>query len=145
MSKKIIGVTVGSPLPKPNLLQTDPNKGDYVKGKEEFLKQVNTGATAEEAAQIAQNKQDIAKLKTNKLDTSKLPEAVNEALAQAKASGEFDGADGKDGQNGSDYVLTDADKQEIAEQTATLVDVPTDAHINDLINAALGVIENGTY
>lgn len=24
-------------------------------------------------------------------------------------------------------------------------DVPTDAHINDLINTALGVIENGTY
>lgn len=34
MSKKIIGVTVGSPLPKPNLKQTDPSKGDYVKGKD---------------------------------------------------------------------------------------------------------------
>lgn len=34
MSRKIIGVTVGSPLPKPNLKQTDPTKGDYVKGKE---------------------------------------------------------------------------------------------------------------
>lgn len=31
-----------------------------------------------------------------------LPEAVNEALAQAKASGAFDGADGKDGQPGKD-------------------------------------------
>lgn len=30
-----------------------------------------------------------------------LQEATNEALAQAKASGEFDGADGKDGQNGA--------------------------------------------
>lgn len=44
MSRKIIGVTVGTPLPKPNLMQTDPTKGDYVKGKEEFLKQVNAGA-----------------------------------------------------------------------------------------------------
>ena len=35
--------------------------------------------------------QDIS----GKLDASKLPEAVNEALAQAKASGEFDGEDGK--------------------------------------------------
>ena len=40
MKRKIIGVTVGSPLPKPNLMQTDPTKGDYVKGKEDFLKQV---------------------------------------------------------------------------------------------------------
>lgn len=40
MKRKIIGVTVGSPLPKPNLMQKDPTKGDYVKGKEEFLKQV---------------------------------------------------------------------------------------------------------
>lgn len=52
-----------------------------------------------------------------------------------------------------------ADKTEIAEMAAELVDVPevdltgyakttdvpTDAHINQLINTALGVIENGTY
>lgn len=40
MKRKIIGVTVGSPLPKPNLMQADPNRGDYVKGKEKFLEQV---------------------------------------------------------------------------------------------------------
>lgn len=44
MKRKIIGVTVGSPLPKPDMTQTDPAKGDYVKGKEEFLKQVKTGS-----------------------------------------------------------------------------------------------------
>lgn len=38
---KIIGNTVGMGLPKPNLMQTDPTKGDYVKGKDEFLEQVN--------------------------------------------------------------------------------------------------------
>ena len=43
------------------------------------------------------------------------------------------------------HVLTDSDKQEIAEQVAQLVDIPTDDHINDLINTALGVIENGYY
>lgn len=48
MKRKIIGVTVGSPLPKPNLMQTDPTKGDYVKGKEEFLGQVlNSGVNAD--------------------------------------------------------------------------------------------------
>lgn len=35
---KIVGNTVGMGLPKPNLMQNDPTKGDYVKGKEEFLK-----------------------------------------------------------------------------------------------------------
>lgn len=42
-------------------------------------------------------------------------EAVNYALAQAKASGEFDG---------DDYVLTDDDRNEIAELAAGLVEVP---------------------
>ena len=37
--------------------------------------------------------QDIS----GKLDADKLPEAINTALAQAKASGEFDGTDGADG------------------------------------------------
>ena len=132
--------------------------------------------------------------------------AVNEALAQAKASGEFDGADGLTptiGENGNWY-LGDADtgkpsrgdkgadgksayqyaqdggytgtEAEFAEKLAqemptTLpnpnaltftgavtgsydgsgpltVEIPeavTDEHINNLINTALGVIENGTY
>lgn len=33
MSRKIIGVTVGTSLPKPNWAQTDPNKGDFIKNK----------------------------------------------------------------------------------------------------------------
>lgn len=37
MSRKIIGITVGTQLPKPNLDQTDPNKGDYIKGDRTFL------------------------------------------------------------------------------------------------------------
>lgn len=44
---KIIGNTVGTSLPKPNLMQTDPKKGDYVKGKSEFLERVNNGVTEE--------------------------------------------------------------------------------------------------
>jgi hypothetical protein len=93
----------------------------------EYLKEnpVEAGATAEEAAQIEQNKTDIATLDRIKLSASELPTAVNEALAQAKASGEFDGKDGADGQpgaDGKDYVLTEADKQEIAEQAAGMVE-----------------------
>lgn len=55
------------------------------------------------------------------LSKTELSGAVNDALAQAKDSGEFDG---EPGEPGSDYVLTEADKQEIAELTAPLVDVP---------------------
>ena len=42
---KIVGNTVGTTTPKPNLLQNDPKKGDYVHGKEDFISQVNGGAT----------------------------------------------------------------------------------------------------
>lgn len=49
------------------------------------------------------------------LSQDRLQDGVNLALAQAKKSGEFDG---------DDYVLTDADKTEIAEMAAELVDVP---------------------
>lgn len=95
----------------------------------DYLKEnpVEAGATAEEAAQIEQNKTDIATLDRTKLAASELPNAVNEALAQAKASGAFDGEPGKDGQpgaDGKDYVLTEADKQEIAQEAAGMVEVP---------------------
>lgn len=71
-----------------------------------------------------------------------LQEATNEALAQAKASGEFngkdgiDGVDGKDGKDGQDYVLTDEDKTEIAEQAAALVEVPDSGGNVDLTGYA---------
>lgn len=52
------------------------------------------------------------------VDQEQITIAINTALAQAKASGEFDGKDGKD------YVLTEADKQEIAQEAAELVEVP---------------------
>jgi hypothetical protein len=45
MSRKIIGITVGTQLPKPNFKQTDPTKGDYIKNKPDFdglQTQVNT-------------------------------------------------------------------------------------------------------
>ena len=61
---------------------------------------VQAGATEEEARQIADNKEAIEKLNSGKLDADKLPEAVNDALAQAKASGEFDGPVGPQGETG---------------------------------------------
>lgn len=70
------------------------------------------------AAQGVILKELIDGLSVGKLDAAKLPEAVNDALAQAKASGEFDGAPGKDGKTpvkGTDY-FTAADKTEIVNQ-----------------------------
>lgn len=34
---KIVGYTVGTPLPKPNFDQTDPRKGDFIKGDRSFI------------------------------------------------------------------------------------------------------------
>ena len=141
MSKKIIGVTVGTPLPKPNLMQTDPTKGDYVKGKEKFLERVSDvveeylknnptmggGFIASDVApedtsvlwvDIDDNEEDDRDNESDDLQAV-IKEALEEALVQAKASGEFKG------DPGDDYVLTEADKQEIAELTAQLVDVPS--------------------
>ena len=36
MNRNIIGVTVGTTLPKPNFKQTDPTKGDYIRNKPDF-------------------------------------------------------------------------------------------------------------
>lgn len=59
-----------------------------------------------------------------KLNASELPAAINTALEQAKESGQFDGAPGAPGEPGKDYVLTEADKEEIAEMAAEKVEVP---------------------
>jgi hypothetical protein len=70
--------------------------------------------------------------------TDELTGAVAGALTEAKESGEFngkdgqDGKDGKDGQDGKDYVLTAADKTEIAEQAAGLVDTALLAIIGEV-------------
>lgn len=89
--------------------------------------------------------QDIS----GKLDASALPTAINTALAQAKASGEFkgdpgkdgtpgeDGKDGKDGQNGQD-----------GKTPVKGVDYYTEADKQEMVNAvltALPVAEGGTF
>ena len=170
---KIIGVTVGSPLPKPNLKQTDPAKGDFVHGKDIIPTKVSQ---LENDKKYLTEHQNIS----GKLDASALPTAINTALAQAKASGEFKGergSDGKDGRDGTsvtvtsvrestadggsnvvtfsdgktvtikngskgsdgkNYVLTEADKNAIAEQAAQLVDVPEGGGSQADWNAAEG-------
>lgn len=50
----------------------------------------------------------------NKLGKDQLTTAVNDALTQAKESGEFDGKDGKTPARGTDY-WTEADKAAIVD------------------------------
>ena len=85
---------------------------------------------------VRQITDEIERELADKLAADELPEAIENALAQAKENGEFDGAAGPqgpqgdpgpagaDGPPGDDYVLTDADRQEIAELAAGLVEVP---------------------
>ena len=82
---------------------------------------------------VRQITDEIERELTDKLAADELPEAIENALAQAKESGEFDGAAGPqgnpgpagaDGPPGADYVLTDADRQEIAKIAAGLGEVP---------------------
>ena len=67
---KIIGLTVGTPLPKPNFDQTDPRKGDYIRGDRSFLNAVKTTEqhlTAEEQAQVLSNL-DITHVTNEEID-----------------------------------------------------------------------------
>ena len=86
---------------------------------------------------------------------TELQTAINTALAQAKASGEFDGATGTKGDKGDKgadgksayaYAVEGGYTGTEAEFAAKMAEeIPTDSHINGLIDARLGVIENGAY
>lgn len=65
---------------------------------------------------------DYAQPKGNYLESTALPTAINTALAQAKASGEFDGKDGYTPVKGTDYYI-EADKTEMV--NAVLSALPT--------------------
>jgi hypothetical protein len=51
---KIIGITVGTPIPKPNYEQTDPKKGDYIKG--DILSAIQPDTTLTKDGQVAEAK-----------------------------------------------------------------------------------------
>ena len=128
------------------------------------------------AAQGVVIKTLIDALRNDKLDAAELTNAINTALAQAKASGDFDGADGKSAYAYAvDGGYTGTEEEFAAKLAAEMPDklpnpnaltftgavtgsydgsaplrvkIPsavTDAHINSLIDAKLGVIENGAY
>ena len=67
------------------------------------------GVTPVDAQNMNKIEEGIRQLDENKLDANKLSEAVNDALTQAKESGEFDGYTPV---KGTDYY-TEADKTEM--------------------------------
>ena len=75
-----------------------------------------TGAVQLTAADVgAASRETVEKLTetvNTKIGASELTTAVETALAEAKASGEFDGEDGKTPVNGTDYFTAD-DKTEM--------------------------------
>lgn len=54
---------------------------------------------------VAQEFNNFSQQMANKLGANDLSEAINDVLAQAKASGEFNGADGQDGQDGASITV----------------------------------------
>ena len=115
MSRKIIGITVGTPMNPEKI--ASPSDAQIKEAVNDYLDKnpVTGGATAEQAQQIDKNKTDISNLSStvkNKLDSSELTTAIDTALSLAKDSGEFNGKDGKTPVKGTDY-FTESDKQEI--------------------------------
>ena len=82
MSKKLAGFTLGTPL-NPSVIEKKISEEGFA--TEKYVKEY-----AQPKGDYLTEHQDIS----GKLDANKLQEAINIALAQAKESGEFDGADG---------------------------------------------------
>lgn len=117
------GVHVGSDAPPAGTkvwVNPDGNRTEIPKVDDTLTKPGYAADAKAVGEKINQLSGDI----DDKLDADKLPEAINIALTQAKESGEFKGDPGQPGKPGNDYVLTDADKTEIAEIAAGMVDIP---------------------
>lgn len=88
MSRKIIGVTVGSSLPKPNFDQTDPRKGDYIRGDRSFITPDDTLAHTGRPAEAKATGDAINQVQTN---IDNLSEIVNNLDGRYYTEAEIDG------------------------------------------------------
>ena len=71
---KIIGVTVGTTTPKPNFDQTDPRRGDFIKGDRSFLNMDDTLTEIGRPADAKATGDAIGKVQTNIDELSRLVE-----------------------------------------------------------------------
>lgn len=97
--------------------------------------------------------QDIS----GKLDTEKLPEAIDTALAQAKESGVFDGKDGANGKDGTPgeqgpkgdpgettYIENPYDDTELKSEIATKITAPENPEVGKVFKIK-SVNDDGTF
>lgn len=88
--------------------------------------------------------QDIS----GKLDATKLPEAIDTALAEAKESGAFDGKDGAPGEKGepgeTTYVENPYDDTELKSEIATKITAPANPEVGKVFKIK-SVNEDGTF
>ena len=124
-----------------NSLSNYQPKGDYALRSELPTVPTKVSQLQNDKGYLTEH-QDIS----GKLDADKLPEAVNNALAQAKEIGEFDGADGYTPVRGVDYY-TEADKTEIVAMVIeSLGGNPVFGYVDENNNIVVqGNLPDGTY
>lgn len=144
---KIIGNTVGMGLPKPNLMQTDPTKGDYVKGKEEFLAQAGYGSGQNPPQDGEDGFSPLATV-TQTEDGATISITDANGTTTATVTNGKDGKDGADGYTpvkGVDY-WTAAEQEAIVQQVIAALGTPVFGRVdgeNDII--LTGELADGTY
>ena len=151
MSRKIIGVTVGTTLPKPNFKQTDPTKGDYIKNKPDFdglkskVEQIEVRVdTMQESAYDDTELRGIVSANVAKIDTlnelvgnTKVETQIGDAVAtleseidgklgtmQSDIDSKVDAVDGM-GLSTNDYTTAEKDKLATIEDDANFYEHPT--------------------
>ena len=119
MGRKIIGVTVGTQLPKPNFKQDDPTKGDYIKNKPDIdglqsrVEQIEVKVdTMQEKAYDDTELRGIVSEIDNKLNTM-----------QSKIDSKVDAVDGM-GLSTEDYTTAEKDKLATIEPDANFYEHP---------------------
>jgi hypothetical protein len=119
MSRKIIGITVGTSLPKPNFNQTDPTKGDYIKG--DIVAAIPTDTTLTQDGHVADAKAVGDKFATLIGDIP-VSEQISNAFADYSSGAEVysQNDEPEDAPEGSLWVDLDAVTEHTADKALTL-------------------------
>lgn len=133
MSRKIIGVTVGTTLPKPNFDQTDPRKGDYIRGDRAFITPDDTLTQPGRPAEAKATGDAIQKIQTN-IDEFMLSiedqyytgTEIDDKFksVQSNIDSKVDAEEGK-GLSSEDYTITEKNKLSAIEDNANNYEHPT--------------------
>lgn len=107
MSRKIIGVTVGTTLPKPNFDQTDPRKGDFIKGDRSFLNMDDTLTIAGRPADAKVTGDTLNKLQAE-IDTKLASKSdITHGHEMSEVNGLSDALAGKETSGTASTVVSD--------------------------------------